>query len=169
MKPPDNLVATEYDGYFVNELGEVWSYLARFNQKRKKWRRVKTPINVAGYPVFNIRGKKTVHVHIVMLTTFRGPRPNGYVSRHLDDNRSNNNLENLRWGTQKQNMEDCCNNGNIPRGTVRANAKLNELQVRIIRNYPDHYGHNTYLAKVFNITSSMVTRIRQRRIWAHVV
>lgn len=41
------------------------------------------------------------------------PNPNNYpIVRHLDDDPGNNALENLAWGTQKENFRDCKRNGN---------------------------------------------------------
>ena len=40
------------------------------------------------------------------------PNPNNYPTvRHLDDDPTNNDLDNLAWGTQKDNMYDCMING----------------------------------------------------------
>ncbi len=46
------------------------------------------------------------YVHILVLTCFRGPCPSGKESRHLDGIRSHNILNNLVWGTNKENCED---------------------------------------------------------------
>jgi hypothetical protein len=46
------------------------------------------------------------YAHILVLTYFRGPCPPGLESRHLDGVRSHNILNNLVWGTHKENMED---------------------------------------------------------------
>ncbi len=46
------------------------------------------------------------YVHILVLTYFRGPCPPGFESRHLDGIRNHNILNNLAWGTHKENIED---------------------------------------------------------------
>ena len=38
-------------------------------------------------------------VHTAVLTAFTGPRPDGYEVNHIDEDRSNNRLENLEWMT----------------------------------------------------------------------
>ena len=56
---------------------------------------------------------KMEYVHILICTTFHGPRPKGnYVVMHKDDNKFNNNETNLKWGTQSQNIKDVWNKRN---------------------------------------------------------
>lgn len=50
--------------------------------------------------------------HIVMLEAFVGPRPEGQFGLHNDDDRDNNTLPNLRWGTRSENSYDMIANGN---------------------------------------------------------
>ena len=48
----------------------------------------------------------------LVLSAFVGTKPKECrLSRHLDDNRSNNCVENLKWGTDKENIEDAIRNG----------------------------------------------------------
>lgn len=49
-----------------------------------------------------------------MLEAFVGPRPHGQLGRHLDDDRDNNTLANLAWGTPAQNSQDAIDNGVNP-------------------------------------------------------
>lgn len=51
------------------------------------------------------------YVHELVLITFVGPRPEGYVSRHLDDDPRNNVVGNLTWGTRSENGLDRSRNG----------------------------------------------------------
>lgn len=55
--------------------------------------------------------RASVKVHTLVLTAFRGARPDGLVCRHLNDDKSDNSIENLIWGTVKENAEDCIRNG----------------------------------------------------------
>lgn len=50
----------------------------------------------------------------LILTAFCGPPPTlKHVARHLNDDRSNNRLMNLAWGTQKDNTQDAIRNGRM--------------------------------------------------------
>lgn len=53
--------------------------------------------------------------------------------RHLDDNPLNNHVDNLRWGTQKQNMEDARKNGKLRGSSCKASrAKLSKKDLILI-------------------------------------
>ncbi|MFL1432774.1 MULTISPECIES: HNH endonuclease [unclassified Nocardiopsis] len=56
-------------------------------------------------------GPKLRLLHRVVLETFVGPRPDGMVCRHLDGDRMNCRLDNLRWGTAAENMRDSIEHG----------------------------------------------------------
>lgn len=54
--------------------------------------------------IFYYRGK-TYKVARLVCEAFHGPAPfKGAVCMHLDENARNNRPENLRWGTQKENL-----------------------------------------------------------------
>ena len=68
-------------------------------------------------------------VHILVLEAFRGPRPPGTQTRHLNGISNDNRLVNLAWGTPKENAADCLRQGTRPLGSRRWNAKLREGDV----------------------------------------
>lgn len=47
-----------------------------------------------------------VWVHVLVLEAFVGPCPPRMECRHLNGNPADNRLENLRWGTRKENSAD---------------------------------------------------------------
>ena len=71
--------------------------------------------------------------HQLVLEAFEGARPANAVSRHLDGDRMNCCVTNLRWGTRKQNMNDRRNHGRGADGERNVNAKLRFSQVMDIR------------------------------------
>ena len=89
------------------------------------------------------RFKKTIYIHTLVAETFLGVRPEGMVIDHIDGDKSNNNLSNLRYTTVQEN----CKKGNKPLvqnpdGTVeiatRANARhFRENTVRGLDNCKD--------------------------------
>lgn len=54
---------------------------------------------------------RTRTIHTLVAEAFLGPRPVGMEVRHLDDHPSNNNLSNLAYGTQSENVLDRVKNG----------------------------------------------------------
>lgn len=57
---------------------------------------------------------RTMTLHSLLLETFVGPRPDGHVSCHIDDNPRNNSLTNLMWGTPEENRRQAKVNNRIP-------------------------------------------------------
>lgn len=62
------------------------------------------------YRRVRIDGKNLPVAHLV-LTAFVGTRPDGHVVRHLNDDSLDDRLENLSWGTRRENGQDCVRNG----------------------------------------------------------
>lgn len=52
----------------------------------------------------DVKGSRLVHV--LVLTAFRGPRPEGREGRHLNGNPGDNRLINLEWSTHGDNLRD---------------------------------------------------------------
>lgn len=50
-------------------------------------------------------------VHVLVLEAFVSPRPEGMLALHRDDDKLNNHVENLYWGTYSDNMHDAVKNG----------------------------------------------------------
>lgn len=57
--------------------------------------------------------RKNVKIHRLVAEAYIPNPDNLPVVMHLDDNPSNNRVENLRWGTQKQNVYDAINKGRL--------------------------------------------------------
>ena len=83
-------------------------------QVRKQGKVMSTTDLVKGYIFyrFQVHGVRTRHAASkLVLTAFVGSRPEGMVARHLNDNRADNRLANLAWGTLSENSFDAVRNG----------------------------------------------------------
>jgi hypothetical protein len=84
---------------------------------------------IGGYPTIKLVGKnrkrQTTRIHTLVLTAFVGPRPKGMECCHFPDgNPQNNKLENLSWGTNKENKSHRLIHGTDARGIKCPTAKL---------------------------------------------
>jgi hypothetical protein len=75
----------------------------------------------------------SVELARLILEAFVGPSPSKtHKARHLDDDRSNNTLSNLAWGTQKENVADALRNDRFGSKfkiwTAEERAKLSEVR-----------------------------------------
>jgi hypothetical protein len=115
-----------YAGYEISNMGNV--------RRGKKLCPLKPYLH--GYirvSLINTSGTKSISVHSLVLTAFVGPRPEGYQTRHLNNVRSDNRLENLAWGTAVENYADKVANGTAQRGENCGSSKLDSDKVRIAR------------------------------------
>jgi hypothetical protein len=85
--------------------------------KLKKRRVLKPSKNGDGYVMYHFtkdRKPYIIKLHQLMARTFI-PNPNNLPCvRHLNDNRDDNGLDNLAWGTDKDNSQDAVRNGRFP-------------------------------------------------------
>ena len=58
--------------------------------------------------------QKTFRIHVLVLLAFKGPRPDGYVGRHLNGDNKDNWVGNLEWGTKSDNAKDMVKHGRCP-------------------------------------------------------
>lgn len=161
--------------YEVSTEGRIRSYVNRgakpVNKLSKTPLRILTPIFARDRKYFNVslshESKPPIHdlIHLIVLKTFVGPRPKGKEGAHNDGVKTNNNLENLRWATPSENQMDRLLHGTDNRGSRHGLSKLNEKQVRGIR---DKYKTGEYtqrkLAKEYSISqqhcSQLITKVR---------
>lgn len=92
----------------VYEVSNTGLIRSNFGRRQHLLKPTKAP---SGYWYVTITGRGKQYVHRLVLEAFRGPCPEGWVCRHLDDNPDNNSLSNLVWGTESENMYDRVKNG----------------------------------------------------------
>ncbi len=120
--------------YEVSSFGNVRSVPKAGSRRLGK---LLTRLFRSGYPSATLyaNGKgRCCHVHQLVLEAFVGPCPTGQECRHFPDrSKMNNRLDNLQWGTRKQNAEDRDAHGQTPRGEAQGNSRLTGKQVAEIR------------------------------------
>jgi hypothetical protein len=129
------------------------------------------PIGNDGYPEACIHkeGKrKTLPIHRLVLLAFVGSRPEGMECRHLDDNKLNNRLYNLCYGTHKENKKDAIRNGKVLKGNNHPNAKLTNQKIKKIRKLFKKGKSLADLGRMFNVTYQTISSIIKRKTWNHI-
>ena len=148
--------------YEIDREGSVW----RIDAPRK---RPLAPGITNGYArvVLSKDGsKKNYLVHQLVLLTFEGPCPEGLEVRHLNGIRSDNRVENLRYGTKTQNQRDRFTHGTAMFGETHPLAKLTESQVKEIRAATRGIRR---LNQAYGVSRATIEAIRARRLWKHVI
>jgi len=162
-----------YEGlYEVSDEGRVKSLPKSFNDLKLKRvrtypeRLLKPSVLKYGHlrvSLYKEGVKKEFLVHRLVMMNFISECPEGMECLHIDGNPSNNNLTNLRWGTSKENSEDCITHKTIARGKRLPQTKLTEDQVKVIRE--DSRSSNI-IAEEYNLTGSYVRSLKRRETWS---
>lgn len=143
----------DFQGYWVSKDCQV------YNIKRRRF--LKPGYDQMGYLRVNLlKGNKikTVRLHTILAKTFI-PNPNNHrYVRHLNDNRKDNRLENLAWGTARHNIADALRNHGMGR-------KLSAEQVLEI-----FYSKKPtlWLAKEHDINSEVIWSIKKKRKYKEI-
>lgn len=106
-----------------------------------------------------------VRRHTLVLETYAGPA-NGRMALHGRLGPSVDTVENLRWGTAKENAADAMRDGAVARGAKHGQAKITLAQaMEIYRRY--NAGESaTPLGREFGLTAMSVCDLGARRTWA---
>lgn len=154
------------DYYQVSNIGNVRSIIREgftFYGKRKYGGKQLKLIKqkYLKYFVVNLtkKGKREqASVHRLVLCSFVGPCPLGMECCHNDGNRTNNNINNLRWDTHLSNVKDTVSHGRTLRGEKNGFCKLTDDSVVYIRNSKLQ---TKTLMKMFNSSRTNIVQIRK--------
>lgn len=145
-----------FDGYFVSTEGKV------FNNKGQEIKpRFQQRTKGSKYLIVNLQKDKkrvTIFVHTLVMTTYHGSRPSPcHQVRHLDGNKINNSVSNLKWGTPAENVRD-----KLITGTY--GNKLSVDQVIAIRSRAKKESQKK-LAEEYQVRPDTIYRIVHRKTW----
>ena len=114
--------------------------------------------------------------HRVSWELHKGTIPEGLQVLHKCDNPKCVNPEHLFLGTNADNVRDKIEKGRHLIGEQDGNAKLKEQEVvaikEILRRHPPrrgwHHGVQSFLARWFGVTSSLISDIYRGNNWTHL-
>ncbi len=110
---------------------------------------------------------RAAYIHRLVLETFVGPCPPGMQCRHLDGNSQNNRLDNLCWGTPKEDAEDKRRHGTLLVGSKNHASKLSyEIAEEMRRLYATGDYKQSDIASMFGVTQSAVSAVVLRLRWS---
>ena len=165
-----------YPAYRVSNFGRVQSRLVKgsnYYRFSKEYKDIKPCISKKiGYPMVSLSNGYTVtkvYVHDLVLTHFVGPRPEGMQACHYPDrNKLNCRIDNLRWGTRKENESHKIDHGVTNRGSRNGSSKLVESDVLEIVEL--HSSGMSYIdiANQFNVDRHSINYIVIGRTWSHL-
>ena len=83
--------------------------------------------------LWKAQSPRTWLVHQLVASAFLGARPHGLQVRHLDGDRANARLDNLKYGTPKENCADKVLHGTSQRGDKHPRVRVSDSQVQSIK------------------------------------
>ena len=105
-------------------------------------------------------------VHRLVCEAFHGPPPfAGAKALHWVNDLARNTPDNVRWGSQAQNMWDKQVDGTQTRGETHGPSRLNDAAVRIIRRSSLS---DKELAEQFDVHPATIGYVRRGQTWQHV-
>jgi hypothetical protein len=104
--------------------------------------------------------RKTTHkVHSLVCRAFRGAPLPGQQVAHLDGNPLNNNADNLRWATAKENASHKALHGTRQTGARNGRCKFSEAQVERVRSLHRGGFSEVMIAERTGVSATQVHRI----------
>jgi len=163
----DALPIPGHPGYFAAPAGYILSFRQRGYKCLADHPKVLIPSISRGYGAVSLDGKK-VPIHVLILTVFIGPRPLNAHCCHADGNRTNNAVDNLRWGTAAENGRDRVRHGTSAKGSKHPFAILSEADVLFIVKKRKAGFTQKSLAEKFGVNPATISDINRGATWSHI-
>ena len=155
----------EMPEYWVSDKERVWSNISNSFVEG-------SPNGKCGHIDLSLRNNgRRVHkyLHRVVAEAFI-PNPHKHpIVRHLDDDPSNNSIENLSWGTQIDNMQDCIHNGNFrffdetAREKAMSKRRMAIVASRLSDNEEIHFESQQEAARILNVSQTCISDVIRGR------
>lgn len=160
-----------YEGFYkVSNHGNIKGFMCLFG-KRKIPRILKIFFTKSGYKrICLCKGgiKKQERIHRLVLSAFIGPRPEGMEGCHIDGDKANNQLDNLKWDTHLNNMRDKQTHGTQTNGEDMWMSKLNGKKIEDILYMRKKGIILKDIANKYNVSISNISNITTGKIWKNI-
>jgi hypothetical protein len=137
-----------------------------------EWRELRPTLGDDGYYRLCLRvdGRRVYRrVHSIVLESFVGPCPDGYVGCHNNGDCLLNAWWNLRWDTQAANLADKIKHGTHLYGERHHQARLTASDViEIRRRWASGGIRQRELGNEFGVTKATISAVVRGCIWKHV-
>lgn len=129
-------------------------------------------VNSLGYGNISVYGeeqRKNLKIHRIIFEFLSNSKiPENLIIMHKCDNPKCINMEHLRLGTAKENMQDMAKKGRSSSIRGQHKRKLTEWQVAEIKRLLTNHVSYSQISKAYNISISTVSEIKNKKRWKHV-
>lgn len=157
-----------WPGYFASAEGAIYSDRSGSMQAISMWEK-------RGYLFATLRirnqGKVKVRpqpVHRIVLLAFSGQPGDGLHARHLNGKSTDNRIENLAWGTPKQNVADAIAHGTLGPGMLAPHRRLSETDVMTIRRRIASGERSIAVARDYGVSPYYPSQLARGKCWSHL-
>jgi hypothetical protein len=170
---------SDHPGYEVSSLGRVRSVDRTLYYPSGKWGRITAHhhkgriliprLDKDGYSYVCLGGgpRNTFKVHVLVCTTFHGPKPSpDHEVAHGDGDRGNAAAYNVRWATYAENREDMIRHGNKLERERHPRSKVSQADVRKAQEYLALGFPHTVIAKIIGCSKQTISLINLGKHWA---
>jgi len=157
-----------FEGYYCNKYGDVFTawvtgkkpYINTDKMKRKSVHVMRN-----GYTMCSLRIKNSTYyvtgVHRLVLLAFKGIPKEGYTASHINGDRKDNRLENLKWESQNDNLKRKIQHGTHDRGSNNSRALLSRKQIEKIRLLLSEGKHtHDKIGKMFGVSRAFISKVK---------
>jgi hypothetical protein len=152
------LITKDVGNYVIYSDGRIWS------KYKKKF--MSPFVTKRGYSYILLNGKNR-RLHRVIAECFIDNPENHPEVDHIDGNKQNNSVLNLRWVNREQNMDHAVESGFLVKGEDVHCSKLTKEDIIEIYTNPNKLSARQ-LSKKFNVYSSTISQIQSDKGWKHV-
>lgn len=159
-----------YEGlYMISSFGRV-----KVVKPRYKGKVLLSPNKKSKYlfvTLYKDKKGKNHTIHRLVAEAFLNKSNEADVVNHIDGDKKNNNVNNLEWITQKENVRHAIRIGNGCIGERNGKAKLTNKEVRSLRNMyipKDKKFGCRALAKKYNVATQTMWRILNGRTYKKI-
>lgn len=108
---------------------------------------------------------KSRQVHHLVMESHGKPRIDGLECRHMDGDPSNNNIENLEWGTRSENIMDFINHNG--KSTAPRSTSIS-IAMKIKQEHDGKFGTGKRLAEKYGVSVFTVSEIRTEKTFKYL-
>jgi predicted XRE-type DNA-binding protein len=160
-----------FPGYFVTPEGQVWSTRRNDGSQHLAAAHILKGSLSKGYPRVTLIASgrhQRIFVHRIVAETFLGPCPGRMEVAHLNGDRRDSRLINLRYVTRSENHLHKIDHGTMPMGDSHPNRSISETAARQIGERLREVGSCNQVAEEFGTSRGVVSHIASGRTWRHV-
>ena len=152
-----------YSWRAASDDGRIWKCRGSHGAPLGQWTPCET-FTQRGYPKVSVDHRPRF-IHRLILLAFVGPCPEGMEVSHLNGNRFDSRLTNLKYETHVDNNGRRFDHGTVLKGDSHPNRKLGSVAVCSIRKMAEEGVPNRTTAAQFSVSISTIQKIVNGSYW----